>query len=455
MCIKKVLQILTITILSFVFCACTSTSNSETINFEENKGYNNAKTILLNGDTASIDGKTIDCFDYTWHSDPSKSEEWYEGDMPNTEESVYIAHDIIYYPMLEESAFVKENYDGETEWAYHYTNEEFKEYIYSTLPCFGEEIPSEMMHSEKEAYENQVLHITEPGTYILKGEWNGQIYVDLGDKDETFTDKNAKVTIVLDGVDVTCSCAPAFIAYSAYECDNTWEEKEKWDNDVDTSDAGVNIIVADGTLNNFTGANVFRLLKPEYKKEGSTVQKKYHKIDGAFYSFVSMNINGEEKNSGILNIRSTTFEGLDSELHLTINGANINIYSQDDGINVNEDDVSIFAMNDGVLHIFSGLGSQGDVIDSNGYIVINGGLIAGGTPSVSDKILDSDCGNTINGGEVINIGTSRGDNPMGNMPQMEEGMFDGQPPEKPDGEFSRPPTDGNFGGTPPQMQNKK
>ena len=46
---------------------------------------------------------------------------------------------------------------------------------------------------------------------------------------------------------------------------------------------------------------------------------------------------------------------------------------EDDGINVNEDNVSVFTMNGGTLHIFAGLGAEGDGIDSNGYIVVNGG----------------------------------------------------------------------------------
>lgn len=403
-------------------------------NVENDTQYADAVVISLDGETAAVNNSPVPVFDYVWHSDPSSEEEWYEGEEPETDSSVYIAHDIWYYPELEESGFTKENYDGETEWVYRYTAEGKTDYIYATLPNLGDELPVEMMHSAEDAYQDPVLHIVKPGTYVLQGKWDGQIFVDLGDKDETFSNEEAKVTIVLNGVEVTCDTAPAFIAYSAYECDNEWENREEQTNEVDTTGAGVNIVIADGTANYFTGANVYRLLKPEYKKNSDSVQKKAHKIDGAFYSFVSMNINGEEKNSGILNIRSTTFEGLDDELHLTINGGNINIYSQDDGINVNEDKVSVFAMNGGTLHIFSGLGREGDVIDSNGYIVVNGGIIAGGTPSVSDDILDSDCGNTINGGEVINIGSSRGNMQGGGM--KPGGMFpDGERPERPEGMF--------------------
>lgn len=379
---------------------------------EETKSGDITKTanvviIELQGDKATLDGKVIEEFDYTWHSDTSKSEEWYEGTEPDTDKSAYIAHDIWYYPELEEEGFSIVEYDGENEWAYNYTAEGLTDYIYATLPVQGESVPTEMMHSAKEAYDNPVLHITKPGTYSLQGNWNGQIMIDLGEKDDTFEDENSKVKLILNGADVNCTVAPAFVAYSAYECDNGWEEREEYTNNVSTTEAGIDIEIADNSVNNFTGTNIYRMLKPVYKKEGSVVQKKLRKIDGAFYSFVSMNISGQENATGILNITSG-YEGLDDELHLTINSGYINIYSQNDGINVNEDNVSVFTMNGGTLHIFAGLGAEGDGIDSNGYIVVNGGTIAGGTPSGSDELLDSDCGNTVNGGDVIIIGGNKG-----------------------------------------------
>ena len=388
-------------ISTILLCSCGTTTTEEDITT-----VGDAVVIELQGDKATIDGQAIEEFDYTWHSDPSESTEWYEGTEIATDKGAYIAHDIWYFPELNEDGFTKVEYDGETEWAYNYTADGLTDFIYATLPVQGEAIPTEMMHSTQEAYDNPVLHITKPGTYVIQGNWNGQIMIDLGEKDATFTDEEAKVNLILNGVDVNCTVAPAFIAYSAYECDNDWEERGEYSNNVSTTDAGINIEIADNSINNFSGTNIYRMLKPEYKKEGSSVQKKLRKIDGAFYSFVSMNISGQEKGTGILNITSG-FEGLDDELHLTINSGNINIYAQNDGINVNEDNVSVFTMNDGTLHIFAGLGAEGDGIDSNGYIVVNGGLIAGGTPSGSDEILDSDCGNTINGGKVITIGSSR------------------------------------------------
>lgn len=423
-------------ISTILLCSC-GTAIAE----EDKATVGDAVVIELQGDKATIDGQAIEEFDYTWHSDPSESAEWYEGTEIATDKVAYIAHDIWYFPELNEDGFTKVEYDGETEWAYNYTADGLTDFIYATLPVQGETIPTEMMHSAQEAYDNPVLHITKPGTYIIQGNWNGQIMIDLGEKDATFTDEKAKVNLILNGVDVNCTVAPAFIAYSAYECDNDWEERGEYSNNVSTTDAGINIEIADNSINNFSGTNIYRMLKPEYKKEGSSVQKKLRKIDGAYYSFVSMNISGQENGTGILNITSG-FEGLDDELHLTINSGNINIYAQNDGINVNEDNVSVFTMNDGTLHIFAGLGAEGDGIDSNGYIVVNGGMIAGGTPSGSDEILDSDCGNTINGGNVITIGSSREfgmpGGEFGKEPPMGEGfkpedMSEFRPSEMPEG----------------------
>lgn len=368
--------------------------------------------------SATLDGETVSEYDYTWHADPSEVHddvknapaEYYTGTEPG-DDAVYIAHDIYYYPELDADHFVKVNYDGEQEWAYYYTAEGYEDYIFGTLPASGSSVPTSMMHTADEAYDNAVLHITEPGTYILEGEWHGQIWIDLGDSDDTFTDENAKATVILNGVDVTCTVAPALVFYSAYECDNTWEDQSSWSHNVDTTDAGANVIIADGSENNFSGENVYRMLKTTYKDSDSQsngsvpVQKKRLKIDGAFYSYVSMNIDGEEAGTGVLNITGG-YEGLDSELHLTLNGGHVNIFSQDDGINVNEDGVSVVTVNGGDLHILAGLGNEGDGIDSNGFLVINGGNVVTMANPAADSGLDSDFGSYINGGTVVALGST-------------------------------------------------
>ena len=265
----------------------------------------------------------------------------------NVSDDVYLANDIVYYEEGKDSSY-------------------------------GEGTVSDS-HSVEEAKSHSVVHITKAGTYRLKGSLSkGQIAVDLGEDAEE--DPNAIVTLVLDNVDITCTVAPAIIFYNVYESEST-------------DAAGANVYIEDGSKNTINGSYVAKIFKPG-------TDKKLHKYDGAFYSKQSMIVDG----NGALNINAEN-EGLNSELHLTINGGNINIVAQNDGINVNEDDESIFTMNDGVLSIDSGYGVEGDGIDSNGSLIINGGtVIAMCSDDTPDGGIDSDLGITINGGTVIAFG---------------------------------------------------
>lgn len=354
--------------------------------------------------SAKLDGVSVPEYDYTWHIDPTKEKPYYTGTTPNEKDAVYIAHDIYYYPLLDESKFQKVSYDGETEWVYFYEAEGLEDYIFSTLPNLRSGFPSHMMHSADAAYENAVLHIKKAGTYRLKGEWFGQIRIDLGE--DSFDDPEARVTLVLDNVNIECSVASGIVFAEVYECDNEWEMRSASTYSVDTKDAGAVIRLADGSINSISGTNIFRLLKPKYKddesKDNYPTQKKLLKVDGALYSYRSMNIEGD---SGVLNIISG-FEGMNSELHLTINGGNVNINSQDDGINVNEDGVSVLTVNGGNLHICAGLGAEGDGIDSNGYLVVNGGTVISAANPAADSGMDSDRGSYVFGGTVVSLGST-------------------------------------------------
>ena len=260
-------------------------------------------------------------------------------------------------------------------------------------------------HSQAEADAHTVVHITKPGRYVLSGKLSaGQIAVDLGENAET--DPNAVVTLILNDVDITCTVAPAVIFYNVYECGSSDEETAT--KDVDTSKAGANVIIADGTENNINGSYVAKIYKSyELNEDGTEVvdSKKLHKYDAAFYSKKTMNVDGGDKGDGILNIKAEN-EGLDSELHLTINGGNINITSGNDGINTNEDNVSVTTINGGTLNILcDGKTGEGDGIDSNGWLVINGGtLISQACATSGDAGIDSDKGIYINGGNIIASG---------------------------------------------------
>ena len=57
------------------------------------------------------------------------------------------------------------------------------------------------------------------------------------------------------------------------------------------------------------------------------------------------------------------------------------------------------------MHIIAGLGTEGDGIDSNGYLVINGGTVVASANPMLDAGLDSDLGSFINGGLVAAFGS--------------------------------------------------
>ncbi len=291
------------------------------------------------------------------------------GQPVGTEGSVYLSHDIIYY--------------------------EDRDTYASGLP-YGEGTDSEK-HSAEEAAAHTVIHITAPGVYRVSGQMSqGQLCIDLGDGAET--DLSAVVTLILDNLDITCTVAPAILFLEVYECDHGWT-LETASPDVDTSRAGANVILADGSVNTVTGSHVARIYKDE---EGA---KKRCKFDGAFYSCMSINIGAEAAGTGVLTIHADN-EGLNSELHLTMNGGNVRIFSQDDGINTNEDGVSVTAIHGGDLHIIAGLGAEGDGIDSNGWLVIRGGTVIASANPAADAGLDSDMGSFIHGGTVVALGST-------------------------------------------------
>jgi len=264
-------------------------------------------------------------------------------------------------------------------------------------------------HTKEEADAHTVVHITKAGQYVLSGELSkGQIAVDLGEDAEE--NPEAVVTLVLDGVDVTCEVAPAVIFYNVYECGD--KDESAATKDVDLSDAGARVIIANNTQNTVNGSYVAKIYKPGtlvLNDAGTEVTdaKKLHKYDGAFYSKMSMRIQGGQQGNGNGKLQiNAANEGLDSELHLTIDGGDISIVSGNDGINTNEDNVSVTTINNGRLSIVvDGATGEGDGIDSNGWLVINGGTVLTQACAFSgDAGIDSDKGIHINGGIVVASG---------------------------------------------------
>ena len=278
-------------------------------------------------------------------------------------DSVYTSHDIVYY-------------EGKTE--------------YDSGNPYGEGTEADM-HTAEEADAHTVVNITAPGTYRVSGKLSaGQIRIDLGAS--AYDDPEAVVELILEDADITCTVAPAILFQNVYECDSNWSTDTAQPT-VDTTAAGANLILeGENTVTGFYVAKIYK------DKEG---EKKLCKQDGAIYSYMSMNVYGP----GSLNLTADN-EGLDTELHLTINGGQLAIRSGNDGINTNEDGVSVTTINGGTLHIIAGLGEEGDGIDSNGYLVINGGIVVASANPAADAGLDSDMGSYVNGGTVIALGST-------------------------------------------------
>lgn len=261
------------------------------------------------------------------------------------------------------------------------------------------------MHTAEEASEHKVITITEPGDYVLKGTLSkGQIAVDLGEDAED--DPNAVVTLALSDANITCTVAPAIVFYNVYECGD--DDEDDSTADVDTSRAGANIIIGDNSENTINGSYVAKIYKSiELSKDGTKVEdsEKLHKYDAAINSRMSMNIYGAAVGNGILNVNAEN-EGISTDLHLTIYGGNININSGNDGINTSEDNVSVMTVRDGNINIaVNGSTGEGDGIDSNGWLIIEGGTVnAYACGESQDSGLDADKGVYIRGGDVVYTG---------------------------------------------------
>ena len=336
-----------------IFCGCASTAEQP---------LPAASTPAEHSTAPAEEPETV----YTSAFDSETQIRLSDGDIdisgPNSE-AVTLTHDIIYYE------------DRDT---------------YESGNPYGEGEAADR-HTADEAAAHTVVNITAAGAYRVSGKLSaGQIRVDLG-KDAN-EDATAVVELILDDADITCTVAPAILFLNVYECDgNRSEDSAK--PDVDTAGAGANLIL-EGE-NTVSGSYVARIYKD---KKG---EKKLWKQDGAIYSYMSMEVFGP----GALELNAEN-EGMDTELHLTVNGGDITIRSGNDGINTNEDGVSVTTVNGGRLYVIAGLGEEGDGIDSNGYLVINGGTVVASANPASDAGLDSDLGSFIHGGMVIALGSA-------------------------------------------------
>ena len=204
--------------------------------------------------------------------------------------------------------------------------------------------------SKAVSVEAGVVIIKEAGNYILRGSFNGSIRVDAPE--------DAKVWLILDGVNVTTDGTAAVYAK---EADKVF---------VTTSQGSKNVISNTGEFKAIDDNN----------------------IDGAIYSKCDMTLNG----SGTLVVSSEKGHGIVSKDDLKITSGTYEITAGDHGIS-GKDSIRIL---DGTIHITStedGLHSGNDEDADKGYVYIVDGDI---TINAGDDGIHGESRVVIAGGKI-------------------------------------------------------
>ena len=231
------------------------------------------------------------------------------------------------------------------------------------------------------AVENQVVTITQAGTYVLSGKLtDGRLVVD--------TDKEAEVTLILNGVDITCS---------DYAC-------------LRVEQAGmVTIQPADGTENELTDGSSYTLADEDDGTDGVIFSKDDLKLEGSGTLYVTGNYGHGIVGKDTLEINGGTYiiqakeDGINANDAITINDGILHISAGDDGIHVDE----VLTVNDGAITVAESYeGLEGH------QVIINGGDI---------DITASDDGINSNSGENGSQSEDRADMPADMTPPDDMG----------------------------------
>ena len=307
--------------------------------------------------------------------------------------------------------------------------------------------------------DDTTIDITEEGVYTVSGTAeNCTIRVEA--------DENAKIQLVLDGVNITNSDFPAIYVVSAdkvfvttTDSENSITVSEQFTSDGDTNTDAVIyskddlVLNGTGTLNitSYYGNGITS--KDDMKITGGTYNVKsaldaFEANDSIAVSDGNFNITTNkdgfhcenDESEGTITISGGTFsinggsdgiqacallridggtfditaaEGLEAT-YILINDGDINIYATDDGINASASSGSYetaIEINGGNIDVEVGQGDT-DAIDSNGSIYVNGGTI---NVTAQMSSFDYDRTAEFNGGTIIVNGTEVSEIPQSMM----------------------------------------
>ena len=158
----------------------------------------------------------------------------------------------------------------------------------------------------------------------------------------------------------------------------------------------------------YTGEEVGKVLFAEIQADNEDIKDKdpylFYKAAGAISSDIDLYFEGK----GYLKVTSKNNEGIETKGNLTFSGGvgNYEIYAEDDCLNTTTADGrnTLTIDVESLKAIVSLKADEGDAIDSNGTLTINGGNITALSHPGQDSGLDSSKGTYINGGTIIATG---------------------------------------------------
>lgn len=285
--------------------------------------------------------------------------------------------------------------------------------------------------------EIKAININKAGTYEFSGEiTGGMIAVNTNEK-------SGEINIVLNGakIDTDSKKAPAIYVYNkdiTYTgCKVTIKTTDNSKNYIEGGKFKKVSLVGSDELNNYTS---------KYSGEiqtGYTTYTNYYGIytseqinnilfakvqadsedlaDGDPYYFykgagaISSDIDLYFEGTGYLEVKSKNKEGIETKGNLTFSGGtgDYTIYAEDDCLNTTTDKSENQSARNSLTIDVNSLyaivdsgedADEGDAIDSNGTLIINGGTIVAIAHPGQDAGLDSESGTYINGGTILATG---------------------------------------------------